>query len=123
MASFSHETLSLARQGATLYTIQLGLNLCWMPLFFGFERPVEATADIIALLGTAGYLTYVWSKVDEVAAWIMVPYLGWLAFATYLSVRCIKSLLMATSKNRQAGCGYLNGWNFKDVPRKGEKTN
>jgi benzodiazapine receptor len=58
-----------------------------MPLFFGLERPIEATADLVALLGTAGYLTYVWSNVDEVAAWTMVPYLGWLCFATYLSVR------------------------------------
>ena len=77
---------SYLQEGATLYTIQLGLNLAWMPLFFGLERPIEATVDILALGATAGYLTYVWSKVDEVAAWTMVPYLGWLCFATYLCV-------------------------------------
>jgi translocator protein len=70
-----------------LYTIQLGLNLAWMPLFFGLERPIEATVDVLALLGTTSYLTYIWSKVDEVAAWTMVPYLGWICFATYLCVR------------------------------------
>jgi translocator protein len=69
-----------------LYTIQLGLNLAWMPLFFGLERPIEAAVDVVALLGTTGYLTYIWSQFDEVAAWVMVPYLGWLSFATYLSV-------------------------------------
>ena len=57
-----------------------------MPLFFGLKRPIEASVDIVALTGTTGYLTYVWSKVDSVSAWGMVPYLGWLAFATYLSV-------------------------------------
>lgn len=57
-----------------------------MPLFFGLERPIEATVDLLALGATAGYLTYVWSKVDKVAAWTMVPYLGWLCFATYLCV-------------------------------------
>lgn len=86
------------QQGATLFTIQLGLNLIWMPLFFRLKRPIEATADIIALTGVTGYLTYIWSEVDPVAAWGLAPYLGWLGFATYLS----------------AGTGYLNGWDFSD---------
>ena len=74
------------KQGATLYSIQLGLNLIWMPIFFGLKRPVEATVDIVALTGVTGYLTYVWSQIDSVAAWGIAPYLGWLGFATYLSV-------------------------------------
>jgi len=86
-----------AKLGATLYTIQLGLNLIWQPIFFGLLRPVPATVDIIALLGTTSYLTYVWSGIDDVATYLMLPYLGWLTFATYLSV----------------GCGYLNNWDFK----------
>jgi hypothetical protein len=57
-----------------------------MPLFFGLQRPKEAVADIVALVGTTSYLIYVWSKVDTVASWLMVPYLGWLSFATYLTV-------------------------------------
>ena len=79
-------TKVLVQQGATLYTIQLGLNLIWMPLFFGLKRPIEATVDIVALTGVTGYLTYIWSQVDPVAAWGIVPYVGWLSFATYLSV-------------------------------------
>lgn len=70
----------------------------WMPLFFYAKRPIEATVDIVALTGIVGYLTYVWGKVDPVAGWALVPYLGWLGFATYLS----------------AGVGYLNGWSIKD---------
>ncbi|GAM90921.1 hypothetical protein ANO11243_089680 [Dothideomycetidae sp. 11243] len=88
----------LAQEGATLYTIQLGLNLVWMPLFFGYKRPIAATVDIVALTGVVGYLAYVWSQVDEVAGWCMAPYLAWLGFATYLC----------------AGAGYLNGWDFTD---------
>ncbi|KAK3718598.1 hypothetical protein LTR37_005102 [Vermiconidia calcicola] len=89
------------QHGATLYTIQLGLNLIWMPLFFRFKRPIEATVDIVALTGIVGYLTYIWGQVDEVAGWALVPYLGWLGFATYLS----------------AGTGYLNNWNFQGKER------
>ena len=94
----SAEKLVLFKQGATLYTVQLGLNLLWMPLFFVAKRPVEATVDIVALTGVTGYLTYIWGQVDPVAAWALAPYLGWLGFATYLS----------------AGVGYLNNWNIAD---------
>jgi benzodiazapine receptor len=93
----SPQQAASAKQGMTLYTIQLALNLAWMPIFFGAHRPLEATVDIVALLGVNGYLTYVWSSVDEVSAWCQVPYLAWLGFATYLS----------------AGVGYLNNWDLK----------
>jgi benzodiazapine receptor len=69
-----------------------------MPLFFGLGRPIEAMLDIVALTGTVGYMTYVWNKVDSTAAYLMVPYLAWLTFATYLT----------------AGTGYLNGWTIKN---------
>merc|ERR1712093_941646 len=91
-----HAPHVLPKQGATLYTIQLGLNLVWMPLFFVAKRPVEALVDIVALTGTVGYLTYVWGQVDAVAGWALAPYLGWLGFATYLT----------------AGVGHLNNWNL-----------
>lgn len=94
----SPETIVTTRQSMTLYTIQLGLNLVWMPLFFGIKRPVAATVDILALIGVNGYLTYLWSGIDSVAAWCQVPYLGWLGFATYLCV----------------GAGHLNNWNIAD---------
>ena len=74
------------QQGATLYTIQLGLNLIWMPLFFGLGRPIAATADIVALTGVTSYLAYAWGQVDPVCGYLLAPYLGWLSFATYLSV-------------------------------------
>ena len=88
----------MQQHGTTLYTIQLGLNLIWMPLFFGLKRPIEATIDAFALTGTVGYLIYIWGQVDEVAGWALAPYLGWLCFASYLS----------------AGTGYLNNWDFSD---------
>ena len=104
MASPSPAVVENTRIGATLYTIQLGLNLAWMPLFFVKGWPIPASADIVALTGTVGYLTYIWSMVDETAAYCMAPYLGWLSFASYL---CI-------------GTGYLNGWNFLDKEKRME---
>ena len=99
----------LAAQGATLYTIQLGLNLIWMPLFFGLKRPIEATVDITLLTGVTGYLTYVWSQVDSVSAWCLAPYLGWLGFATYLSVRTEQgSMLMWKCTDVNTGRNWIS---------------
>lgn len=85
------------RRGATLYTVQLVLNQLFMPLFFGLGRPVEALIDVTLLTGAVGYLTYIWSKVDQTAMYCLVPYVAWCSFATYLT----------------AGTGYLNGWTFE----------
>ena len=105
MASMNPRIVEDTRRGATLYTVQLGLNLLFMPLFFGMGRPVEALIDITALTGTVIYLAKVWGKVDEVAGYCLWPYVAWLSFATYLT----------------AGTGYLNGWSTKGkVPAKDE---
>lgn len=74
------------QHGATLYTIQLALNLLWTPLYFGMGRPLAATIDILALGGTVACLANVWGQVDPICGWLLGPYLGWLGFATYLCV-------------------------------------
>ncbi len=103
----SPDVIRTTRASMTLYTVQLGLNLAWMPLFFVAKRPVEATADILALAGLNGYIAYLWWPVDQVAALCQVPYLAWLGFATYLC----------------AGTGYLNNWDLSDKePEKEGKT-
>lgn len=104
----------LEQQGATLYTIQLGLNLIWMPLFFAWKRPIEASVDIVSLTGVVGYLAYIWGQVDEKAGWALAPYLAWLGFANYLCIgeskqlQRIELLLILTI----SGAGYLNNWDF-----------
>ncbi|HEY0251319.1 MAG TPA: TspO/MBR family protein, partial [Kofleriaceae bacterium] len=68
-----------------LWGAQLILNGMWTPLFFGARRPIIALADIIALDATALAYTAVAAKVDRPAAGLVVPYLGWLGFATALN--------------------------------------
>jgi benzodiazapine receptor len=98
MSSAIPSVVENTRIGTTLYSLQLGLNFAWMPLFFVKGWPIPAAVDIAALTATVGYLTYLWGKVDDTASYCLMPYLGWLGFATYL---CF-------------GTGHLNGWNFKD---------
>ncbi|KAI1344981.1 TspO/MBR-related protein [Xylariaceae sp. FL0016] len=100
-ASSLHSPSATAVSVATiqaLYTAQLGLNLAWMPLFFGVRKPVLALIDIVSLVGLNGYLTWSFFQIDNVAGWCMVPYMAWLSFATYLN----------------AGVGYMNDWDISE---------
>lgn len=69
----------------------------WMPLFFGLNLPRVALADIILLTANVGAAAGLFFKVDKVAGYMMVPYLGWLGFGTYIC----------------AGVGWLNGWDVR----------
>jgi tryptophan-rich sensory protein len=68
-----------------LWGAQLGLNAAWSPTFFAAKRPGTALGIITALLPTLGrYVKYA-REVDRLAARLMVPYLAWTGFATYLN--------------------------------------
>jgi benzodiazapine receptor len=117
--SINPETVALAKQGATLYTLQLALNLIWTPLYFGMGRPIAATVDILALGGTVGYLAYIWGQVDPICGWLLAPYLGWLSFATYLCVSVTCTLTCGHALTAvQVGSGYLNDWDFRNAFKK-----
>lgn len=69
----------------TLYLVQLLLNALWTPLFFGLRNPGLALVEIV-ILGVAIVLTgRAFHSVSRVAAWLLVPYLTWVLFATALN--------------------------------------
>lgn len=86
MSSTTSIYLILCQQSATIYTVQLALNLVFQPTFFVLKRPILATVDLLSVTGLVGYLNYQWYKVDETAGWCLVPYLAWMCFATYVGV-------------------------------------
>ncbi|KAF3404634.1 hypothetical protein DPV78_003164 [Talaromyces pinophilus] len=98
LSSPSSTIRELAYTSQTLYTIQLATNLIWMPLFFGMRKPLVALADILVVGGSVLALANNYRKIDDVSFWLLVPYLGWLGFATYLNF----------------GVGYLNDWDISD---------
>lgn len=94
-ATVASSATTTSRDSAkTLYTSQLVLNWLWMPLFFGLRRPDLALVDVLLLSGNVAGLMQEWWQADQTAFWLLVPYAGWLGFATYLN----------------AGVGYLNNW-------------
>jgi len=69
----------------TLFGIQLTLNFFWSVIFFTLQQPGWALAEII-LMWFMILLTILWfGKISSTAAWLMVPYICWVSFATVLN--------------------------------------
>ena len=73
------------RTGLILFAVQLLLNLCWSIVFFGLREPGWALAEITVLCLAVLATIIAFSKVSRLAAWLMSPYLVWIAFAAYLN--------------------------------------
>ena len=67
------------------YSIQLVLNFLWSFIFFGYHQPGWALADIILLLAMILLTTLWFERISVAAAWLMVPYICWVSFATVLN--------------------------------------
>lgn len=69
-----------------LWAVQLVVNAAWPGVFFGLEAFGPAVA-VIALLDVSVIATIVvfW-RIDRLAAWLLVPYLLWILYATALNV-------------------------------------
>jgi translocator protein len=71
--------------GVGLFLLQFVLNLLWSPLFFGRHQVTSALYLIVLIFAVALATTFVFGRIRKSAAWLMVPYLAWLSFATILN--------------------------------------
>ncbi len=77
--------LQQARWPLTLFAVQLALNAAWSWIFFWYHMPGLACIEIVALLlAIAATTTTFWPR-SKVAGMLMLPYLGWVAFAAVLN--------------------------------------
>lgn len=67
------------------FGFQLALNLVWSPLFFGLQSPRLALLDIVLLLAAISWTMVAFWRLSRTAAYLLLPYLVWVAFATYLN--------------------------------------
>lgn len=73
------------RAALSLFFLQLVLNALWSVLFFGLKSPLLALVDIVALLAAIAATIVVFRPISPAAAWLMTPYLAWVAFAAILN--------------------------------------
>jgi translocator protein len=74
-----------ARAALMLFGGQLLLNLAWSFLFFGARSPGLALLDIGALWLAIAATIFAFAFKSRIAAYLMVPYLCWVSFASALN--------------------------------------
>lgn len=74
-----------ARLTKVTWFLMLACNAAWTPLFFGMHRPDLALVDIALYLVALGALTrLLWSQ-SRLAAWLQLPHVLWVLFASVLN--------------------------------------
>ena len=71
--------------GLIIFVVQLMFNFIWNFIFFQFQAFGLAFLWLLVLLVLIILMIYFFSKVDLMAAKLQIPYLFWVAFATYLT--------------------------------------
>ena len=72
--------------GYIYFAAQLTLNLLWTPVFFGLKNIVLALIVIIFLDIFVILTIKSFYKVSKISGVILIPYLIWILFATYLNI-------------------------------------
>lgn len=68
------------------FGIQLFLNFLWSWLFFYYQRPSIALADIVVLWLAIATTIYAFWRHSKLAACMLIPYLIWVAYAARLNL-------------------------------------
>lgn len=73
------------KKALNIFWLHLGLNILWSALFFGLKNPGLAFIEILILLGFIVYVTILFYRLEKVAGLLLLPYLAWTTFATFLN--------------------------------------
>ncbi len=74
-----------AKMALQLYAVQLILNFGWSALFFGAQQIALAFIELLVLLMAILTTAAAFYKIDEIAAFLFVPYALWVGFAGMLN--------------------------------------
>ena len=77
------------REALQIFGVHLLLNAFWTILFFGFQTPEIALAEILILLITIILYTRRFYRIDHISGWMQVPYIAWVSFATILNLSIV----------------------------------
>ena len=69
----------------SVFIVQLALNALWSILFFGLHSPFLALCEIILLWLSILLSMVAFYPISRVAAWLLLPYILWVSFASYLN--------------------------------------
>jgi tryptophan-rich sensory protein len=75
----------LKRTAIILFAVQLLLNFFWSFIFFDQQQIGWALVEIIALWLFILMTIFAFGNISKIAAWLLVPYISWVSFATILN--------------------------------------
>ncbi len=73
------------REALKIFAIQITLNFLWSFLFFKFNLVGLALVDILMIWLTIVLMIVIFRRVNKIAAYLQIPYLLWVTFATTLN--------------------------------------
>ena len=74
------------RMAITLWVIQLVFNFFWSFIFFKKHQIDWALGEIVVLWFFILLTMLAFGRIQKLAAWLMVPYISWVTFATLLTL-------------------------------------
>ena len=82
-----YESNDIDSEGALkIYGLQLLINFIWPILFFVLKIRFISLIWIVLLLITIIIMVIRFYKIDHLAAYLQIPYIIWVLFATYLNL-------------------------------------
>ena len=75
---------------ALLFAVNIVFHMLWSPLFFTFKRPDWALIEVPFLWLSVLALVIDMARINTFAAWLLAPYLLWVAFAAYLNLVIVR---------------------------------
>ncbi len=73
------------RNAQLIFALQLFLNFWWSILFFKLHSPLAALVDIVLMVVIIIITIFRFASISRTAAWLLVPYISWVCFATILN--------------------------------------
>jgi translocator protein len=73
-----------------LFAVNGLLNIAWSLLFFRLRRPAWALIEVVPLWLSVLALIIALVPLSGVAAWLLLPYLLWVAFAAFLNLTIVR---------------------------------
>jgi len=74
------------RTALIIFLVQLALNSLWSVVFFGMQSPLYGVIVIIILWLAILLTILMFARISRLAAWLMVPYILWVSFASALNI-------------------------------------
>ena len=78
--------LKVREKAINLFAIQLIFNILWVVLFFEFNFLLIALFEIVLFEIILLYLIFTTYKFNKTAAYLLIPYALWIAFASILNL-------------------------------------